>query len=146
MYIEFSYNNGYHASIGMAPYEALYGRKCRSPLCWSDPSEKVALGPQMIEEMVKQVKLIQDRMKQAQDRQKSYANNRRRELEFEVGEKVLLKVYPMKGVLRFGKKGKLSPRYIGPYEILERIGQVAYRLALPLDLERVHNVSHVSQL
>ena len=144
--IEFSYNNSYHASIKMAPYEALYGRKCRTPLCWSDISETVVLGPQLIEETMNQVRLIQDRMRAAQDRQKSYADLKRRPVEFEVGEKVFLKVSPTKGVMRFGRKGKLSPKFIGPYEILDRVGSVAYRLALPLELERVHNVFHVSQL
>lgn len=144
--IEFSYNNSYHASIGMAPYEALYGRKCRSPLCWSDISESLTLGPEMIEETIRQVRLIQENMKAAQDRQKSYADQNRRVVEFEVGEKALLKVSPTKGVMRFGRKGKLSPRYIGPYEVLKRIGEVAYQLALPMELANVHNVFHVSQL
>ena len=127
MYIEFSYNNSYHASIGMAPYEALYGRKCRSPICWDDVNKSLNLGPEMIEETTEKVKLVQERMKATQVRQKSYADSKRRELEFEVGEKVLLKVSPTKGVMRFGRKGKLSPRYIGPYEILEVVGEVAYR-------------------
>ncbi|KAL5555965.1 hypothetical protein UlMin_022614 [Ulmus minor] len=85
-------------------------------------------------------------MKTAQSRQKSYADRRRRPLEFQVGDLVFLKVAPMKGVMRFGKKGKLSPRYIGPFEILERIGKVAYKLALPSELSTVHNVFHVSML
>ena len=85
-------------------------------------------------------------MKAAQDRQKSYADKRRRDLEFQVGDKVFIRVTPLKGVLRFGKKGKLSPRYIGPFEILERVGKVAYRIALPPSLNAVHNVFHVSML
>ena len=144
--IEFSYNNSYHASIGMAPFEALYGRKCRSPLCWSDISETIVLGPQLIEETTKKVRDIHAKIQATQDRQKSYADLKRREEEFEVGDKVLLKVSPMKGVMRFGRKGKLSPKYIGPYEILQRIGKVAYRLALPMDLSKVHDVFYVSQL
>lgn len=144
--IEFSYNNSYHASIKMAPFEALYGRKCRNPLCWNDISETVVLGPEMIQETVDQVRFIQEKIKAAQDRQKSYADQKRRDENYEVGEKVLLKVSPMKGVMRFGKKGKLSPKFIGPYEILARVGKVAYRLDLPNNLERVHNVFHVSQL
>jgi hypothetical protein len=144
--VEFAYNNSYHASIGRAPYEALYGRKCRSPLCWEDTSEIVLLGPEMITESIKQVQTIQEKLRTAQDRQKKYADRRRRALEFEVGDKVFLKITPVKGIKRFGKKGKLSPRYIGPYEILEKIGEVAYRLALPPKLDRVHNVFHVSQL
>ena len=145
-YVEFSYNNSFHSSIGMAPYEALYGRKCRSPICWNDVNKSMGLGPEMIEETTKMVKMIQERMRGAQDRQKSYADKRRSALEFEVGEKVLLKVSPTKGVMRFGRKGKLSPRFIGPYDVLERIGEVAYRLALPMNLAQVHNVFHVSQL
>ncbi|XP_021721508.1 uncharacterized protein LOC110689083 [Chenopodium quinoa] len=130
----------------MAPFEALYGRKCRSPICWNEISETMILGPQIIEDTVKQVREIQAKIQAAQDRQKSYADSKRREEEFEIGDKVLLKVSPMKGVMRFGKKGKLSPKYIGPYEILQRIGKVAYRLALPMDLSKVHDVFHVSQL
>lgn len=144
--IEFSYNNSHHASIGMAPFEALYGRKCRSPLCWSDISETIALGPDLIEETTRHVRLIQDRMRAAQDRQKSYADQRRRLDGYEVGDRVLLRVSPTKGVQRFGRRGKLSPRYIGPFEILEIVGEVAYRLALPMELARVHNVFHISQL
>ncbi|XP_021729408.1 uncharacterized protein LOC110696430 [Chenopodium quinoa] len=136
----------YHASIDMTPFEALYGRKSCSLVCWNGISEKMILGPQMIEDTVKKVKEIQAKIQAAQDRQKSYADSKRREEEFEVGDKVLLKVSPMKGVMRFGKKGKLSPNSIGPYELLQRIGKVAYRLALPMELTKVHDVFHVSQL
>ncbi|XP_021732937.1 uncharacterized protein LOC110699716 [Chenopodium quinoa] len=104
------------------------------------------LGPQMIEDTVKQVREIQATIQAAQDRQKSYAYLKRGKEEFEIGDKVLLKVSPMKGVMRFGKKGNLSPKYIGPYEILQRIGKVAYRLVLPMELSKVHDVFHVSQL
>ena len=144
--MEFAYNNSYQASIGMAPYEALYGRKCRSPICWTEVGDRALLGPELIQVTTEKIKLIQQRIKTAQSRQKSYANQRRNELEFEVGNHVFLKVSPMKGVSRFGKKGKLAPRYIGPFEILERINPVAYRLALPPDLSQVHNVFHVSML
>ncbi|XP_074304823.1 uncharacterized protein LOC141639644 [Silene latifolia] len=144
--IEFSYNNSYHASIGMAPFEALYGRKCRSPVCWDDRADAVVLGPEMIQEMVEQVRVILQKMRAAQDRQKSYADLKRSDISFEAGEKVLLKVSPMRGVMRFGKRGKLSQKFIGPYEILDRVGEVAYRLALPPSLAKVHNVFHVSQL
>ncbi|XP_021743398.1 uncharacterized protein LOC110709484 [Chenopodium quinoa] len=106
----------------------------------------MVLGPEMVEDMVKQVKLIQEKIKVAQDRQKSYADLKRREEEYEVGEKVLLKISPMKGVMRFGKKGKLSTKYIDPYEIIQKVGKVAYKLDLPNELERVHNVFHVSQI
>ncbi|MEQ5253624.1 hypothetical protein, partial [Escherichia coli] len=115
--VEFSYNNCYHTSIGIAPYEALYGRKCRSPLCWSDKSDVVILGPQYLQETIEAIKIIRERMKISQDRQKSYADLKRQFTKHQVGEKVLLKISPTKGVKRFGKKGKLSPRYIGPYEI-----------------------------
>ncbi|XP_019178173.1 PREDICTED: uncharacterized protein LOC109173399 [Ipomoea nil] len=130
----------------MAPYEALYGQKCRSPLCWEDKVNSVVLGPQFLLDTAEKVKQIQSRMKAAQDRQKSYADRARRQVEFAVGDKVLLRVSPTRGVMRFGRKGKLSPRFIGPYEILERVGNLAYRLALPMEMERVHNVFHVSQL
>ncbi|XP_019156923.1 PREDICTED: uncharacterized protein LOC109153511 [Ipomoea nil] len=130
----------------MAPYEALYGQKCRSPLCWENMVNSVVLGPQFLLDTAEKIKQIQGRMKAAQDRQKSYADLARRQVEFAVGDKVWLRVSPTRGVMRFGRKGKLSPRFIGPYEILERVGNLAYRLALPMELERVHNVFHVSQL
>ncbi|CAH9104857.1 unnamed protein product [Cuscuta europaea] len=123
----------------MAPYEALYGQKCRSPLCWGDIVDQVVLGPQYLQDTIEKVKVIQERMKAAQDRQKSYADLGRKPAEFEIGEKVLLKVSPTRGVMRFGKKGKLSPRFIGPYDILEKVGKVAYRLALPTELDKVTN-------
>ena len=129
--IEFAYNNSYHASIGMAPYEALYGRPCRSPLCWFGTGERQLFGPQLVQDCSEKIMKIRQKLLAAQSRQKSYADNRRRELSFEAGEHVFLKVSPIKGVMRFGKKGKLSPRYVGPFEILERIGSVAYQLSLP---------------
>src|ERR1044071_7665033 len=138
--VEFSYNNSHHPSIGLAPHEALYGRRCRTPLCWDENDEQRLVGPEMIEETANTVQLIQARMKAAQDRQKSYADRKRRKLEFAVGEKVLLKVSPTREITRFGKGGKLNPTYIGPFEILERVGEVAYRLALPPNLSQVHNV------
>ncbi|GKV13749.1 hypothetical protein SLEP1_g24732 [Rubroshorea leprosula] len=144
--LEFAYNNSYHASIKMAPYEALYGRRCRSPICWTDVGERNLLGPELIQQATEKVHLIREHLRVAQSRQKSYADNRRRDLEFAVGEKVFLKVSPTKGVVRFGIRGKLSPRFIGPFEILERVGEVAYRLALPPNLSEVHNVFHVSML
>ncbi|KAH9722450.1 Endonuclease [Citrus sinensis] len=136
----------FHSSIGMTPFEALYGRKCRSPICWDEVGERKLLGPELIQITVDKIKLIRGRLQTAQSRQKSYADRRRRELEFEKGDFVFLKVSPWKGVLRFGKTGKLSPRFIGPFEILERIGPVAYRIALPPSLSRLHNVFHVSVL
>ena len=144
--IEFAYNNSYQATIGMAPYEALYGRKCRSPVHWDEVGENKLVGPEMLEQTTEAIKKIRARMKASQNRQKSYADKRRRPLEFQVGDKVFLKVSPMRGVMRFGKKGKLSPRYTGPFEILERIGVVAYRLALPPSMSHLHDVFHVSML
>ncbi|GJW02354.1 putative reverse transcriptase domain-containing protein [Tanacetum coccineum] len=117
--VEFSYNNSYHASIKATPFEALYGRKCRSPVCWAEA---------------------------ARDRQRSYANVRRKPLEFQVGDRVMLKVSPRKGIIRFGKQGKLNPRYIGPFKILKRIGPVAYKLELPEELSNVHSTFNVSNL
>ncbi|KAH9650259.1 chromo domain-containing protein [Citrus sinensis] len=130
----------------MAPYEALYGRKCRTPVCWDEVGERKLFGPELVQNTSEKIQLIRERLKAAQSRQKSYADKRRRELEFEVGDKVFIRISPWKGVLRFGKRGKLSPRYIGPYEIVERIGPLAYRLALPPELSRIHDVFHVSML
>ncbi|GJV12854.1 putative reverse transcriptase domain-containing protein [Tanacetum coccineum] len=114
--VEFSYNNSYHASIEAAPYKALYGRKCRSPVCWAEFGDR------------------------------SYANIRRKPLEFQVGDRVMLKVSPRKGVIRFGKRGKLNPWYIRPFKILKRVGPVAYKLELPEELSNVHSTFHVSNL
>jgi len=130
----------------MPPFEALYGRRCRSPICWEEVGDRRLFGPDVIQEATEKIKLIKERIKAAQSRQKAYADNRRRPLEFEVGDSVFLKVSPMKGVRRTGGKNKLAPRYVGPFEILDKIGPVAYRLALPPALERMHNVFHVSQL
>ncbi|KAK5783028.1 hypothetical protein PVK06_037535 [Gossypium arboreum] len=130
----------------MAPFEALYGRKCRTPLYWSELSERKLMGVDLIRETEEKVRIIRDCLKAASDRQKLYADLKRRDIEFNVGDRVFLKVSPWMKVLRFGRKGKLSPRFIGPYEIIERIGPVAYRLALPPELEKIHNVFHVSML
>ncbi|XP_073152943.1 uncharacterized protein [Henckelia pumila] len=130
----------------MAPFEALYGKKCRSPLFWDDLSETPVIGPDMIREMSDKVKLIQIRMRTAQDRQSKYANVRRRPLSFEQGDWVFLKISSFRVTVRFGKKGKLSPRFIGPYEILDKVGDLAYRLALPPALSGIHDVFHVSML
>nr|XP_016465376.1 PREDICTED: uncharacterized protein LOC107788214 [Nicotiana tabacum] len=113
---------------------------------WFELGETKLIGPNIVHDALKKVKLIQERLKTAQSRQKSYSDIRRRDLEFKEGDYVFLKVSPMKGIMRFGKKGKLSPRYIGPYPILKRIGLVAYRLALPPELSSVHPVFHVSML
>ncbi|KAD4889453.1 hypothetical protein E3N88_21526 [Mikania micrantha] len=144
--VEFSYNNSYHTSIKCAPFEALYGRKCRSPVCWSEVGENRIIGPELIQETTDKIALIQERIKAARDRQKSYADNRRRPLEFQIGDLVMLKVSPWKGIFRFGKRGKLSPRFVGPFKILERIGSVAYKIELPPEVGNVHDVFHVSNL
>ncbi|KAL0536183.1 hypothetical protein IC582_025122 [Cucumis melo] len=144
--MEFAYNNSYQATIGMAPFEALYGKCCRSPVCWDEVGEQRLMGPELVQSTNEAIQKIRSRMHTAQSRQKSYADVRRKDLEFEVGDKVFLKVAPMRGVLRFEKRGKLSPRFVGPFEILERIGPVAYRLALPPSLSTVHDVFHVSML
>ncbi|KAL0560261.1 hypothetical protein IC582_000661 [Cucumis melo] len=144
--MEFAYNNSYQATIGMAPFEALYGKCCRSPVCWDEVGEQRLMGPELVQSTNEAIQKIRSRMHTAQSRQKSYADVRRKDLEFEVGDKVFLKVAPMKGVLRFERRGKLSPRFVGPFEILERIGPVAYRLALPPSLSTVHDVFHVSML
>ncbi|GJY19303.1 putative reverse transcriptase domain-containing protein [Tanacetum coccineum] len=121
--VEFSYNNRYHSGVRCMSFEALYGRKCRSPIMWAE-----------------------DRLKAARDRQKSYADKRRKPLEFSVGDYVLLKVSPWKGVVRFGKKGKLAPRFVGPFEIIEKVGPMANMLDLPKELDGVHDTFHVSNL
>ncbi|KAL0539811.1 hypothetical protein IC582_024032 [Cucumis melo] len=144
--MEFAYNNSYQATIGMASFEALYGRCCRSPVCWREIGEQRLLGPELVQTTNAAIKKIRAHMLTAQSRQKSYADVRRKDLEFDVGDMVFLKVAPMKGVLKFEKKGKLSPRFVGPFEILKRIGPVAYRLALPPSFSAVHDVFHVSML
>jgi hypothetical protein len=127
-WVEFSYNNSYQESLKMAPFEALYGRQCRTPLNWIEPGEKAIFGPDIVVEAEATVHCIQENLKVAKLRQESYANKRHRPLQFEVGNHVYLKVSPMKGVKRFGVKGKLSPRYIGPFPILEKCEKVAYKL------------------
>ncbi|GJX28647.1 putative reverse transcriptase domain-containing protein [Tanacetum coccineum] len=140
---EFSYNNSYHASIKAAPYEALYGRKCRSPVCWAEVGEAQLTGPELIQETTEKIVLIKQR---TQDRQKSYADRKRKPMEFEVGDRVMLKVSPWKGVVRFGKRGKLNPRYVRPFKVIAKVGKVAYKLELPQELSRVHHTFHASNL
>jgi hypothetical protein len=127
-FAEFSYNNSYQASLQMAPFEALYGRKCRTPLNWSETGESQVFGPDIIKEAGEQVQLIRNRLKAAQSRQKSYADSRWRPISFQVGDFVYLRVTPLKGMQRFHVKGKLAPRYIGPYKILERRREMSYKL------------------
>jgi hypothetical protein len=130
----------------MAPFEVLYGHRCRTPLNCIEPEEKVIFGFDLIMEAEVIVHRIQDNLKTVRSRQETYANKRHRPLEFEVGDHVYLRVSPIKGVKRFGVKGKLAPRYIGPFPILEKCGTVASKLDLPTSLARVHNIFHVSQL
>ncbi|PHT87829.1 hypothetical protein T459_09935 [Capsicum annuum] len=144
--IEFAYNNSYHSSIQIAPFEALYGRRCRSTIGWFEVGEAILLGPNTVFEAMEKVKLIRERLRTTQSHQKSYADVRRRDLEFEVGDLAYLKISPMKRVKRFSKMGKLSPRYVGSYQILSRVGKVAYEIELPADLLVVHPVFHVSVL
>jgi hypothetical protein len=145
-YAEFSYNNSYQTSLKMPPFEALYGRKCRTPLHWNQTRESQVFGPEILQEAEKQVHIIRENLKIVQSRQKSYADHRRRELIFEVGDFVYLKVSPMRGMKRFKVKGKPSRHYIGPFKILERKGEVEYQLELPDSLSDVHDIFHVSQL
>nr|GFB47994.1 putative reverse transcriptase domain-containing protein [Tanacetum cinerariifolium] len=144
--VEFLYNNSYHASIKAAPFEALYGRKCRSPVCWTEVGEGQILGPELIQETTEKIIQIKQKMQAARDRQKSYADNKRKPMDFQVRDKVMLKVSPWKGVIRFGKRGKLNPRYVGPFRVLEKVRTIAYKLELPQELSRVHNTFHVSNL
>ncbi|GJT03125.1 putative reverse transcriptase domain-containing protein, partial [Tanacetum coccineum] len=135
--VEFSYNNSYHTSIKAAPFKALYGRKCRSPICWAEVGESRLTGPEIVHEATEKIVQIKIRIQAARDRQKSYADVRQKPLEFQVGDKVMLKVSPWKGVIRFSKRGKLNLRYIGPFKIIAKLGIVAYRLELPEKLSRV---------
>ncbi|GKC34237.1 putative reverse transcriptase domain-containing protein, partial [Tanacetum coccineum] len=144
--VEFSYNNSYHSSVRCAPFEALYGRKCHSSIMWVEVGEGQLIGPELVQETIEKISQIKDRLKAAHERQKSYADMRRKPLDFSVGDFVLLKVSPWKGVIRFGKKGKLAPRFVGPFEIIEKVGPVAYRLDLPEELNGVHDTFHVSNL
>ncbi|GKA25167.1 putative reverse transcriptase domain-containing protein [Tanacetum coccineum] len=114
--VEFSYNNSYHASIKAVPFEALYGQKCRSPVWFSAEVGEAAC-----------------------DRQNSYADLKRKPMEFQVGDSVMLKVSPWKGVVHFGKRGKLNPRYVGPFKVLEKVGAIAYKLEHPQELSKVHS-------
>jgi hypothetical protein len=144
--IEFAYNNSYHASIGMPPYEMLYGRKCRTPSCWLEPGEKQFAGPEIVQLTAEKVNVAKEALRVARERQKSYADKKRRPFDFKEGEMVMLKVSPWKGIIRFGKRGKLSPRFIGPFKILEKVNEQAYRLDLPPELDGIHSTFHVCYL
>jgi hypothetical protein len=129
----------------MAPFEALYGRKCRTPLYWSQIGESQLFGTDIIKEAERQVQIIRENLRTTQSRQKSYADKKRRDVTFQEGDYVYLKVSPIRGLRRFKVKGKLSPHFIGPFKISERVGEVAYRLELPNHLSDVHDVFHISQ-
>ena len=144
--VKFAYNNSYHSTICMAPYVTLYRRKCISPSCWMKIGDNQLEGPNLIKETSEKVPQIQARLRTTFSKQSNYANQKRKEVQFNTGDHVFLKVFPMKVVMRFGKKGKLTSRYIGPFEILERSGNVSYRLDLPLHLRQVHLVFDISML
>jgi hypothetical protein len=143
---KFSYNNSYQASVKMAPFDALYRRRCRTPLNWSEAGERTLFGLDLVKDAEERVQVIRENLKMAQMRQKSYHDKGTAPRHFDVGDYVYLKVSPTKGVQRFGVKGKLAPRYIGPYEVIEVCGLVAYRIQLPELFSAVHNVFHVTQL
>src|SRR5436190_10691969 len=163
--VEFSYNNSFQTSIGMSPYEALYGRPCRSPICWTTSGLPFILGPpRFVQDASEQIAIIRERIKAAQQRQKHWAYKRRKDLHFEVGDHVFLKVASRRGLRKSNKLGKLNPRlvkhtsvkhthtafssclpidytrYVGPFQITRKIGEVAYELNLPLQFAEVHNV------
>ena len=142
-YAEFSYNNRYQASIKMSPFEALYGRPCKTPLMWSQLGERSFFDSAKIQD-AEGVAQVKENLRIAQSRYKSYADKRRRELEYNVGDFVYLKVSPLRGTIRFHVKVKLAPRFVGPYKIRKRIGKLTYKLELPKELMGVHPVFHVS--
>jgi hypothetical protein len=143
--VEFAYNNGYHASLKMSPFEALYGRKCNTPVSWDNPVDMTVVGPELLREMEDQMTKIKQNLKAAQDKQKIYVDKNKTHREFKVGDHVFLKVKDNRSFLKLGSYVKLAARFCGPFEILERIGLVAYMIALPTSMS-VHNVFHVSLL
>ena len=144
--VELVYNNSFQSSIGMAPYEALYGRKYRTSLCWTELSEKKIIGPDLIQEIKEKVKMIRERLNVATDRKKILCRHKKKGCSISGWQKSVLKVSPWKKVMRLGKNDKLSSRFICPYEVIEKVGPVAYRLALTPELEKIHNVFHVAML
>jgi hypothetical protein len=142
--VEFAYNNGYQASLKMIPFESLCGRKCITPVIWDNPTDRAVVGPYFLRKMEQMIK-IKKNLKSSQDRQKRYADKGRTHKEFIVGDHVFLKVKANKSSLKLGNCSKLSACSCGPFEILERIGPVAYMIALPASMS-VHNVFHVSLL
>jgi hypothetical protein len=143
--VEFACNNGYHASLKMSPFEALYGKKCNTPVSWDNLADRAVVGPNLLKEMEDQMEKIKQDLKVAQNRQKSYADKNKVFKDFKVGEHVFLKVKAKRSSIRLGSCSKLAARYCGPFEILEKIGPIAYMLALHAFI-RVHNVFHVSLL
>ncbi|GJX70052.1 putative reverse transcriptase domain-containing protein [Tanacetum coccineum] len=144
--VEFSYNSSYHTSIKAAPFEALYECKCRSLVCLAKVGDSQLTGPEIIHETTKKIIQIKSKIQAARDYQKSYADVRRKILEFQVGDKVMLKVSPWKGVIHFGKRGKLNPRYIEPFKILDKVGTASYRLDLPQQLSKVYITFKMSNM
>jgi hypothetical protein len=143
--VEFPYNNGYQNLAKLSPFKILYRKKCTTPISWDNPADRLMVGPEMLQEMENMVNKVQQNLKEAQNRQKSYADQKRRHLEFQVGDHVYLKVKARKSSLKLGNCAKLAPRFCGHLEILAQIGPIAYKLALPANL-RIHNVFHVSLL
>nr|GEX05343.1 putative reverse transcriptase domain-containing protein [Tanacetum cinerariifolium]GEX06132.1 putative reverse transcriptase domain-containing protein [Tanacetum cinerariifolium]GEX06766.1 putative reverse transcriptase domain-containing protein [Tanacetum cinerariifolium] len=144
--IKFSYNKKYHTSIKSAPFEALYDRKCSSPGCWAEVGEVQLTGPEIVQETTEKIVQIKQRIQAVRDRKKSYANLKRKPMEFQVRDCVMLKVSPWKRVVRFRKWQKLNPGYVRPFKVLEKVRSVAYKLELPQELSRVHNTFHISHL
>jgi ribosomal protein L21E len=143
--VEFSYNNSTHISIAVPPYEALYGRRCRTSVCWGDIGQKELGSLDVVRDTSERFDMIKTRMKAAQDRQKSYADKQRRPIEFQVGDMVLLKVSPSNGIIRSRNSGKIGPTFIGPFGIASRVGEV-YKLEFPAELSNIHPTFHVSHL
>jgi hypothetical protein len=145
-YAEFSYNNSYQDSLKMAPIEMVYGRRCQTPLFWNETGERKVFGPDILQESKKQVRMVRENLRVAQSRQKNYTIQRRRELSFEVGDFVYLKVSPIRGLCHFKVRSKLTSGLIAPFMILEKRGEVVYQLELSPQLSVVHDMFHVSQL
>jgi hypothetical protein len=144
-YAEFSYNNSYQESLKITLFEMRYGHKCQTPLFWNQTGEQKVFGLEILQEAEKQVHMVRENLRVTQSRQKSYADHRRRELSFDVGDFVYLKVSPMRGLRHFKVRGKLTPRFIGPFKIQKKRCEVLYQLELPPQLSDVHDVFHVSQ-